>query len=52
MTDRTKTICPPIIDFGGIKINSTQDLKKLFASFLITVDESVFSRKLKEEVII
>ena len=21
MTDRTKTICPPIFDLGGIKIN-------------------------------
>ena len=22
MTDRTKTICPPIFDLGGIKINA------------------------------
>ena len=23
MTDRTKTICPPIFDLGGIKIDQT-----------------------------
>ena len=38
MTDRTKTICPPIFDLGGIKI-SENNVKSLNMSVIIKRQE-------------
>ena len=41
MTDRTKTICPPIFDLGGIKIRifRLKMFGKINTDFLIFINE-------------
>ena len=54
MTDRTKTICPPIFDLGGIKSKTLLLLKNLLHKHLTNFNQILIpsSRAKSEKILI